>query len=612
MQKLFQCIKLTFTFLLLFECSRIYFILYNYKEFSDQTVFKFIETAWHGFRLDLSASMYCLSLLIIVFLLEFIFRRHAPKYIYKTILIIELSLIFLITIADPELFIQWGGKFNNQVLIYVTHPWEMALSTGAVNWGKLLFFLVFYLPVVYLFYRILLKQIEKKPALGWQHLTVTIVYALFGFIALRGGVGIATISQASAIYSQKQSENAAAVNSLWNAIYYVINDASSLYGEGFKVCDTNEAKLEFENQIQNEQSSLKFSKTTRPNVLIITLESFTASASKYFSGYNNCTPELDKIAKNNLSFMRCYASGDRTDKGLLSINSGYPAQPLSSIIVYHDKVPKLPSLGLELKREGYQNSFIYGGDAEYASMASYFLVSGFDRIVDQSAFSSKTKSSKWGYHDEDMYNEAFNQINAQKEPFYSLVLSLSSHEPFDVPYDSPELKGDPKYLFKNSLKYADKCLSEFLKSCEKQAWYKNTIIILVADHGHEIGLSDKFYFAKEKYHIPLIVCGGALADNFKGKKVEHVVSQTVVPSIVLESMGLPSDKFAWQTKPTDSLGFAQYAFNNGFGRVTNHSECIYDNSGVSYYFIGPEEDKEQIKKDGRIFQQVLIDDFLIK
>lgn len=599
-------------FLAAFEAIRLYFILYHFKLYSESPFMVFLQTAFKGFRLDLSASAYCLMPIFLVVLLENVFRKKSNKWVLRSILILEFVLIFAIGISDPELYAQWGNKFNNQVLVYISHPKEMALSAGSANWLKTILFVLLLLPFFYFLLHKLFKELEKDIAFSWQYGLVTLLTLGVNFIFLRGGLGVATISQASAIYAPKQVYNATAINSFWNALYYIVNDTRTLYGEEYIVVDQVEAKRLFDSQFNPTQGVLELSTHSRPNVLVVVLESFTAFASQYYSGANNCTPNLDRLSAENLSFMKCYASGDRTEKGVLAINSGYPAQPVSSLIVFPDKVNVLPGLGKVLKGQGYYNSFVYGGDAEFASMKSYFLMQGFDKVVDKKDFDLASLNSKWGAHDAEMYSKTIESINAAKQPFYTMALSLSSHEPFDVPYTANDLKKDDWYRFKNSILYADKSLGDFIANCKKQPWYANTLIVVVADHGHDIGVENVHYFGKEKYQIPMFVLGGALKEEFKGRKIDKVVSQTIIPSLILQSLHLPFNDFRWQTNALDSNGFAQYHYNNGFGRVTNHSEFIYDNNGLSFDFTGLKSEEAKVKNQGRIFQQVLIDDFLKK
>ncbi len=607
-------ILLFIAFLLLFQCSRLYFIVYNLSYFENAFFTSFWQTAYNGFWLDISAIAYCLMPFLILDLISIFKSKQSPKWVVNIFLYLEIAIIFLITIADAELFIQWGNKFNSQVLVYITHPIEMALSAGAVNIPKTIGFslglLILFCFLIKLILK-LLKPIESKFKI--KNLIHILILIGLNFIGIRGGTGVATISQSSAIYSNKNIVNAAAINSLWNALYYIFTNTENIYGDKLNYLSENEAETLMQKQLLQTKDSTKLFTISKPNVMVIMLESFTANASQYFTDNNNCTPYLDSIAKQNLSFMQCYASGDRTEKGLVTVLSGYPAQPSSSIIVFPDKMAKLPSISKSLKKQGYTNLFLYGGDCNFASMKSYLKVQNFDKIIDKAHFEKKEQNSKWGAHDGFLFSKALKAINEIKTPFFTTIMTLSSHEPFEVPFAATNLPKNEWYGFKNSIQYADKMLFEFLEKCKTMPWYNNTIIVLVADHGHDIGLQNIDYFGKEKYHIPMVILGGALKSEYKGKQINTIVSQTIIPQLLLNNMQLETTNFNWQTNVSNFTPFAQYHFNNGFGRVWQGGNLLFDNEAkVSYGFKG---DTLQIKDElnnGKAFQQQLIKDFLAK
>lgn len=612
LQLVLKYFKLLLVYLLIFQIGRLYFVFYNLDLFSQHFFIIFCQTAFHGIWLDLSASAYCVTGFLIIELLKQVFKKKWLVF-EKVYLLITLILIVLITIADPELFQKWGNKFNSQVLVYISHPLEMALSAGATNWFKTILYTAVLIALLLVFYRWIVRILKKEANLKIQNSILVILLIGFNFLFIRGGVGVATISQSSAIYSEKSIENAAAINSLWNAAYFIFANTDAIYGTHLNYLSDSEASRLFKEQLPTTVDSASIFTVKKPNIIVVMLESFTANASAYFSGKNNHTPYLDTIAKQNLSFMRCYSSGDRTEKGLVTVLSGYPAQPSSSIIVFPDKMSKLPSLSKSLRLQGYKNYFFYGGDAEFASMKAYMVVQQFDQIFDKLSFKSENLTSKWGAHDEHLYQLVIDQLRENKGPFFTTVMTLSSHEPFDVPYKNPNITKDEWYGFKNSIEYADKCLYHFLETCKKQTWYNETVILLVADHGHDIGLKDVHYFGPEKYHIPMVITGGALNPAYRGAQYKQVVSQTIIPKLILSQLGWPSSEFYWQTGFENNNGFAQYHYNNGFGRVTNSQHALFDNdSRKCYEYRGPMGDSLNYINKAKAFQQELIKDFLSK
>ncbi|MDP2174669.1 MAG: sulfatase-like hydrolase/transferase [Bacteroidota bacterium] len=614
----FKYLKLVFVFWLLAALSRLYFSLYIFSSFKENVFLSFIKTCYHGFYLDLSMIAYCLALPLLLLLFETITKKRIPNIIFQIYFIIVFLSIFLITLADAELFQQWGAKFNNQVLVYIQHPKEMALSAGATNWLKTTLMGIVLLSFFILIYRKTINIVSNKAELKTKHVGIIVVLIALNFILIRGGIGVSTISQSSAVYASNNAQNNAAINSMWNALYYIFNNTNNIYGDKYNFLEANLSESIFKEQFEpNYTDSIEITKATKPNYIFILLESFTASASQYFSGRNNLTPHLDQMAINNFSFLNCYASGDRTEKGLVSIFSGYPAQPVSSIIVFPDKISTMPSILSDFKKDGYFTSFIYGGDVEFASMKSYLKLNETDEIIDKRDFANSEKQSKWGAQDGVLFEKSLQKLQQFKQPFFSTILTLSSHEPYEVPYKDPYITKDKWYPYKNSLKYADECLHQFIQKCQQQTWYKNTIIVLVADHGHDIGLTDIHYFGKQKYHIPLIFMGGALNPELKGKNNSKIVSQTIIPSLVSKPSN--QSKYQWQTSSNHPKGFAQYHFYNGFGRVTENSEIIFDNTAQKAYGLkfhttplNVDADSLRLINAGKAFQQQLIKDLLAR
>ncbi len=600
-------VKIYFLLYLAMLVARLFFMLYNHQLFSD-FFSDFIQCSYYGFRLDMSSIAYLFYPILLFQLIQFKFKINA---IWIRIFVgILLFILFLPYLIDSELFSKWGNKINSQVFVYINHPKEMALSAGATPWLKLLGLSAGFIVVLFFIGKFMNQIWTKKLTYEKRHLWLLILLLALNFIPLRGSFGVAAINQSSAYFSNKNQNNAAAVNSFWNAFYYLAQGSDNFYNKQYQPFNDSDKNQYLAEQINQSNDSLQLFKTTKPNVIIVMLESFTSYASKYFGGVNNCTPHLDKIAQESFCFTNCIASGDRTEKGLVSVLSGYPAQPLTSIIVFPDKVRTLPCISKDLKKAGYYSVFNYASDAEFASMKSYLVMNEFDEIKDKKSYSFAELNSKWGAHDEVLYNKSIANMSELKQPFLNVIMTLSSHEPFDVPYQSKTLVKDEWYLFKNSIEYADYCLNKFINDCKKQKWYDNTIIVLVADHGHDIGIKNTHFFGLDKFKIPLVITGGALNPELKGKQHKKVVSQTIIPKLVLSSMKLDTKEYYWQNNTNIKNHQVHYFFNNGFGSVSDSAELIFDNvSGKCYHYTGKPKDSLNRIKKAIAFQQYLTEDY---
>jgi phosphoglycerol transferase MdoB-like AlkP superfamily enzyme len=290
-----------------------------------------------------------------------------------------------------------------------------------------------------------------------------------------------------------------------------------------------------------------------------------------------------------------------------AILNGYPAQPAQSIIKEPKKSQSLPSIVKILIENGYNSSFWYGGEINFANFNSFVIGSGFQNIISKNNFDPVNYNSKWGVHDHVLFKALEDSMKNIKEPFFNVVLTLSSHEPFDVPME-PVFEGkDDMTKYKNSVYYADKSLGSFLDWAKETSWWKNTLIIMVADHGARIS-GDMLNYSQEVFKIPMVWIGGALSK--KGIRIEKLGSQVDIPITLFNQLGLNgSFPFAKDLLSDESNSFAFYTFNEGFVFITDSSSVAYDHKQKETILkegINP----EYAEKNGKAYLQVLFNDYL--
>jgi len=271
-----------------------------------------------------------------------------------------------------------------------------------------------------------------------------------------------------------------------------------------------------------------------------------------------------------------YGSGSRTEQGLISILSGFPSQPNHSIITNPGKAEKLPSVNYDLEKLGYHSSFYYGGEIEFANMKSYLLNTHFKKIIDKHDFEDEQLNSKWGAHDEYVLTKQLIDLKTEKQPFFSIVLTLSTHEPFEVNIQTPFNGKEEQELFKKAAYYTDDCLFKYFNEAKKQPWYNNTLFILVADHGHRLPKNRNLNMPESR-RITAMITGGALADNMRGKTINKICNQNDLPAILLSQLKLPTKKYEWSKNALDEFSkeFAYYSNENVFGWITPQQNIIY-------------------------------------
>jgi phosphoglycerol transferase MdoB-like AlkP superfamily enzyme len=326
------------------------------------------------------------------------------------------------------------------------------------------------------------------------------------------------------------------------------------------------------------RNSLDHEQLIKPgsNLLIIILESFSNKIISGLGGENDITPCLNDLCEQSIVFTNFYASGDRSDKGLVSIFSGYPSQPTTSIIDYPSKSQKLPFIYDNFSGNGYATAFYYGGDLNFANFKSYFTHPSMDLLVSVEDFDRKYFTQKWGVPDEYLFEKLLTDLDTMTKPFFYSCFTLSSHEPFDVPMDPRFGTKSRDQLSKNGFFYTDSVLNNFLNKARKSDWWENTLIVITADHGSRSPGNTPNH-TKEKFQIPMIWTGGAILKS--DTTISTIGSQTDIPATLLAQFSQDYSEFSYSFDilNTENEGQAFYAFNNGFGFAYHDNFVIFDN-----------------------------------
>ncbi len=272
-------------------------------------------------------------------------------------------------------------------------------------------------------------------------------------------------------------------------------------------------------------------KEQTPNVIMLTIESFSADFMEHFKNTQHITPFLDKLADSSILFTNMYATGTRTVRGMEALTLAIPPTPGSSIVRRPDN-DNLLTIGSVFKSKGYQSTFFYGGDGYFDNMNQFFSGNGYD-IVDRGrkiTVGDKYKTHRkiiedkdvnfenaWGISDEDLYNQVITDADVkfkQHKKFYDFVMTTSNHRPFTYPVGKIDLASGSGR--EGAVKYTDYAIQQFINQIKTKPWFKNTVIIIVADHC--ASSAGKNEIDVSKYHIPCLIY------NLKSLS-PHIISQ---------------------------------------------------------------------------------------
>ena len=290
---------------------------------------------------------------------------------------------------------------------------------------------------------------------------------------------------------------------------------------------------------QHENPLWRGCRTERPmadyNVVVIMMESMSG---KYvgLSGYQpSQTPNLDALAADALSFERMYAVGPRTNRGLVGVLCGYPDLGGVSVLNRPTAVGRFLTLPGIFQARGYRTLFVYGGNPQFDNMQEFFSRGGIDEFVIPPAEQIESQVGSWGQSDEQTLSMAHRAFEAQGDkPFFSVVLTVTNHEPFDIPAGRVSMAQGPPELVNpiNGTRYADWALGEFFRTARRSAYFNRTIFVLVADHGREF--DGRRLLDVPGYRVPCLIYAPGIV---KPGKIRTTASQTDIAPTVLALLG---------------------------------------------------------------------------
>lgn len=606
-------VKLFLASLSIFVLQKPLFMLFNSSAHPEVGVKDYFDVMYHAVPLDLTVSAYLTVIPWLVVLCSCFVgdgnrraSRHGGKGTgsmvrrilvpYYAIMSILISLVF---VADTVLYGFWNFKIDSTVFIYTDKPGDALASVS--TWYVVmcvLAILVFFISYLSSYRICLPKRAWKRLFFKASAIPMLLVGGLL-FLAIRGGVGEGTANVSNVYYSENQYLNHSAVNPVFNMIYSLMHQQN--FAEEFRFFDKEEAE-EIANQIypkkqaNAEELTDTLLSSQDVNVLLIVWEGCGAK----MSDSRIITPYLNEIADEGVLFTRCYSSSFRTDRGLISIMTGWLGMPSASLMKIPNKCNNLPGIAQSLHEQGYYTDFWYGGDISFTNMGGFMLANGFTITHSDTDFSRKERSySKWGVMDEVLLDKLESDIAKRdaSSRWFTSVLTLSSHEPWEVPYSRI---GDEK---QNSFAYTDECIGRFVNRLKKSDAWKDLLIVIVPDHGVIADDSDT-RSSMDVIHIPLVLSGGALRTTHK--RIDTIMSQSDLAATLLAQLGIDHSQFPFSRNVLSS----SYTYPTAF-HTSPIDATFIDSTGITTYDLNgkcvtfstnKEGDNSRTKKSQAILQ----------
>lgn len=459
--------------------------------------------------------------------------KHRDKirfWLFSFVMFLYVVLILQNGISEYFFWNEFGVKYNFIAVNYLVYTNEV-IGNIMESYPVIPLFSALFLiagTVTYFIVKRTRNYIDEIPTFNEKLKLSAIYIVLFGVSLL------AVPYLAKKENSQNVFANELQANGMYR-FYLAFMNSELDYFKFYKTLPENEAFALLDKQIPSisgistiRQIQSNTAENTK-NVVLITIESYSADFMKAYGNEQNITPFLDSIAQKSMLFTNLYAVGNRTVRGLEAVTLCFPPTAGESVVKREDNKNKF-STGALFKQKGYNVKFLYGGDAFFDNMEDFFSGNGYD-IVDKKSFTPEeiTFANVWGVCDEDMANKAIKVMNVEAKtgkPFFNHWMTVSNHRPFTYPNDKIDIPGDIKSR-DGGVKYTDYALRKFFAMASKQPWFKNTVFVILADHC--ASSAGKTELPVDKYRIPAMIYSPGFIEP---QKYTNVMSQIdVMPTL---------------------------------------------------------------------------------
>lgn len=573
--------------LLTLSLSRLALILWQYERVEPTQLFGSIML--QGIRADfiLMCLLAAIPVLLSLFLAWRPLKRSWFRFTYGWSLLALIAVVFL-ELSTPSFLLQYDIRPNRLYVEYLKYPKEVFSTLWHGFRLPLVLGIAFTVGLALLFRRLL--RIADADLQLWPVKLHTLIWPLAVFIVF---AGIRSTTQhrpanpAMFAITADAMVNSLVINSGYSvlyAIYSLKHEARSteVYGklpEDVVVLQTRDWPWLKAYQYTNPEyptlhwQQAQVSRQKPLNIVVVMQESLGATFVGSLGGAP-VTPHLEKLKNEGIWFKNLYATGTRSVRGIEAVVAGFMPTPAQSVVKLSNSQNGFTTLASILQQQGYQTQFVYGGEAHFDNMRSFFTGNGFSDVVDLPRMKAPQFVGSWGASDEDLFNTAHQQLiqmHAKGQPFFSLIFTSTNHEPFEFPDGRIELHEEPKSTANNAVKYADWAMGQFFDKAKASAYWQDTVFLVVADHDNRVYGSN--LIPVEKFHIPGLILGGQINVGV----IEPLASQIDLAPTLLSLAGVsachPMDGRDFIADPA-SPGRALIQFDNLFALMADEDLTI--------------------------------------
>ena len=592
--------------------TRIAFLIVSASGF-DFTILNLLGIFFLGFFYDLVNGVYfILPFFLYLWLVPSkVFSKPGHQYIlYGWFFVFIFGLLFN-AVAEWFFWDEFSGRFNFIAVDYLVYTTEVI---GNIRQSYPMEWIVVSLVVLTVIILFLIKPLLKNSAVfPMQFRQRTKYIGLYGVAFL---ACFFFINSKGHRFSSNTYANELAGNGLYELFAAYLNnelDYEQFYKEMSKtgatellhqLIKTPEATFTNTDELQLERKIVHEGPDRKLNVVMISVESFSADFMKLFGNTKAITPFLDSLTQHSLTFTQLYATGTRTVRGLEALSLSVPPTPGQSIVRRPDN-EHLFSLGKVFRDKGYKSEYIYGGYGYFDNMNYFFGNNSYD-VVDRSAIKKEeiAYENVWGVADENLFDLTIKQLNenTKKSPVFAHVMTTSNHRPFTYPEGRIDI---PSHTSREgAVKYTDYAIGRFIRQASKEEWFINTVFVIVADHC--ASSAGKTELPVNKYHIPMLIYSPA---NVKPGVVDRLMSQIDIEPTLLGMLNFSyTSRFygydIFQLEPGRERAFISTYQSLGYikgGKLV----ILSPQKKVSTFVLSENHEQKQVEQDNAMIREAI-------
>lgn len=553
-----------------------------------------------GLRFDTAVSGYILALPLVVLSLVSWFGRESKKLysVFSWYLIALYLISFLICSADIPYFNYFFSRITVAVLEWT--DWLMFIfKMGIQEFRYFAYFFVFLFFVIMftIFIRRLTKNVSSNLSLSgsessrkYLFFNVLISLVTIGvlFVGIRGRIEEKSpLRVGTAYFSNYAFPNQLGLNPVFTFMrsYFDSRNPDNKY---LKLMDDKLAISNVREYFNIDSSSLDISPIARyvktsgnplnANVVLVIMESMSASKMRRYGNGDNLTPILDSLANTSYCFDNIYTAGIHTFNGIFSTLFSYPAllhqHPMNKAVI-----PEYTGFPKVLSDNGYQTIFFTTHDEQFDNVSGFLHANNVQRIVSEKDYPADKIMSTLGVTDDYMFEFSvpiLTELSSNNKPFFAAFMTSSDHGPYIIPKDISFVPHS-KNITHQIIEYADWSIGKFLELASKHAWFDNTIFVFVADHGAVMG-SDVYDMPLTYQHTPLIMFAPNL---LQPKSFENMGGQIdIFPTV----MGILNISYINNTLGVDLLReerrYTYFSADDRIGCLDKDNFYIYRTNGI--------------------------------